>query len=98
MNRIAARAPNHLGDGVLALPALEALARLVGSRGRFEIYAPAWADDLYRDLPAIVRPRGTMAPADAAALFPPSLRAAIEARYADALAAAEARRQAAAAP
>ncbi|MEQ1508193.1 MAG: hypothetical protein ABMB14_38540 [Myxococcota bacterium] len=37
--RIAARAPNHLGDGVLALPAIAALARL----GSVEVYAPGGA-------------------------------------------------------
>src|SRR5690606_38407840 len=52
--RIAARAPNHLGDGVMALPALEALARL----GDLTIHAPRWGEALYRDLPARVVPRG----------------------------------------
>lgn len=59
----------------MALPAMHALAR----RGRLEIFAPPWGWDLYRDVPATVRPRGLMPPADAAVLFPPSLRAAIEA-------------------
>lgn len=73
--RIAARAPNHLGDGVMALPALAALARL----GDLTVHAPPWGAALYRDLPARVAPRGPMR-ADAAALFAPSLRAALEAR------------------
>lgn len=73
--RIAARAPNHLGDGVMALPALEALAR----RGALTIYAPPWAADLYRDVPARLAPRGPMK-GDVAVLFAPSLRAAREAR------------------
>lgn len=76
---IAARAPNHLGDGVLALPAIHALAEL----GRLVIHGPGWARDVYRDVPgATVAPRGAIGPVDAAVLFPPSLRAAIEARWA----------------
>ncbi|MEZ4237688.1 MAG: hypothetical protein R3F59_16380 [Myxococcota bacterium] len=59
----------------MALPALQALARL----GPLDVHAPGWGRDLYRDVPATVRPRGAMAPADAAVLFPPSLRAALEA-------------------
>jgi len=74
--RIAARAPNHLGDGVMAMPALSALAR----RGEVTVYAPHWGADLYRDLPVRVRPRGRIAPADLAVLFPPSIRAAWESR------------------
>jgi heptosyltransferase-2 len=70
-----ARAPNHLGDGVMALPALHALARV----GRLAIAAPAWGGDLYRDVPAAVIPRGVLPRADAAVLFPPSLRAAWQA-------------------
>lgn len=73
--RIAARAPNHLGDGVMALPALRALARL----GELTIHAPPWGEALFRDVPARIAPRGPMR-ADAAALFAPSLRAALEAR------------------
>lgn len=73
--RLAARAPNHLGDGVMALPALHALARV----GALTIHAPPWGEVLYRDVPARVLPRGPMR-ADAAALFAPSLRAALEAR------------------
>jgi heptosyltransferase II len=58
----------------MALPAMHALARI----GRLEIFAPAWGGDLYRDVPARVRPRGLVPPVDAAVLFPPSLRAALE--------------------
>jgi len=75
--RLAARAPNHLGDGVMALSAMRGLAEL----GKLTIYAPRWGSALYRDLPAAVVPRGVMASADAAVLFPPSLRAALEARW-----------------
>lgn len=74
--RIAARAPNHLGDGVVAIPALRALA----TAGRLTIHAPRWGGALYRDLPADVVPIGTMDRHDVAVLFPPSLRAALEAR------------------
>lgn len=70
-----ARAPNHLGDGVVALPAMHALARL----GRLVIHGPRWAPELYRDVDAEVRPRGRLE-GDVAVLFAPSLRAAFEAR------------------
>jgi heptosyltransferase-2 len=75
---ITARAPNHLGDGVMALPALEALSRA----GPLVIAAPRWGAELYRDLDAQVIPRGTMPRADIAVLFPPSLRAAWQGRRA----------------
>lgn len=75
---IVARAPNHLGDGVMALPALRALSRL----GELVIAAPRWGPELYRDVPAQVIPRGTLPAADAAVLFSPSLRAAWQARRA----------------
>ena len=74
--KLAVRAPNHLGDGVMALPAIQALARL----GPTTVYAPGWAADLYRDLDVMIRPRGTLEAADVAVLFAPSLRAAWEAR------------------
>jgi len=74
--RIAARAPNHLGDGVMALPALQALSEL----GTLTIYAPRWGGALYRSVPAAVAPRGVMTRSDAAVLFSPSLRAALESR------------------
>ncbi len=75
--RIAVRAPNHLGDGVLALPAIRALAEL----GPLTVQGPRWAGDLYRDVPARILPRGRLADADAAVLLAPSLRAAWEARH-----------------
>lgn len=68
----AARAPNHLGDGVMALPALEALAGL----GELTIAAPRWGPELYRDLPARVLPRGTLPAAEIGVALSPSLRAA----------------------
>lgn len=74
--RLVARAPNHLGDGVMALPALHALARL----GDLTIVAPPWGPVLYRDVPAQVIPRGDAPRADVAILFPPSWRAAWQTR------------------
>ncbi len=74
---VVARAPNHLGDGVMALPALHALSRVAR---RLTIQAPGWGPDLYRDLDAVVVSRGPMREGDAAVLFPPSLRVAWEAR------------------
>jgi len=76
MTTFAARAPNHLGDGVMALPAMHALAAL----GELTIYAPTWARDLYRDVDARVVPRGEMARADVSVVFSPSFRAAWQAR------------------
>jgi heptosyltransferase-2 len=73
---IVARAPNHLGDGVMALPALQALASL----GRLTIHAPGWGTDLYRGVDARVVPRGPVQGGQVAVLFPPSFRAAWEAR------------------
>ncbi len=62
----------------MALPALHALAGL----GSLVIHAPRWGTDLYRDVPAEVRERGTAGPADVAVLFGPSWRAALRARRA----------------
>lgn len=73
---VVARAPNHLGDGVMALPAMHALARVA----RVTIQAPVWGPDLYRDVEAQVVARGPMPDADVAVLFPPSLRVAWQAR------------------
>lgn len=73
--RVALRAPNHLGDGVLALPAVAALAEL----GPVTVYAPRWGPELYGHLRCRVRPRGVMRGADLAVLLAPSLRAALEA-------------------
>lgn len=73
--RIVARAPNHLGDGVMALPAMHALARV----GDLVIAAPRWGAELYRDVPARIVGVGPVE-GDVAVLFPPSLRVAWEAR------------------
>lgn len=76
---IIARAPNHLGDGVMALPALSAVSKL---SGRFEIQAPSWGVDLYADLDATILERGPMPRAAIAILFAPSFHVAWEARRA----------------
>ena len=60
----------------MAIPALRSLSEL----GALTIYAPSWGPALYRDLDAVVIPRGVMQRADTAVLFPPSLRAALESR------------------
>lgn len=73
---IAARAPNHLGDGVMSLPAMHALAAL----GRLTIWGPRWAAELYRDVPADIRSRKEQLEGDVAVLFPPSLSSAWLAR------------------
>ena len=70
------RAPNHLGDGVMALPTVAALARA----HRVTVAAPAWGSTLYRGLGVQVVPRGQVPRADAAVLLAPSFRAAWEAR------------------
>jgi hypothetical protein len=76
--QIAAHAPNHLGDGVMALPALSALASL----GELTIHAPRWGAELYRAIPAEIRPVGDSGAVDLAVVFPPAIRAAWRARRA----------------
>lgn len=67
---IRVRAPDHLGDGVLALPALRGLAEL----GPLDIDGPGWVPTLYRHL----RPaRPASGPASVAVLFKPSFSAAL---------------------
>ncbi len=71
---IAVRAPDHLGDAVMALPAVDALAGLgpveLWSRGR-------WAPDLYGDrVVAVHVGDGPPAIAERAVLLKPSLHAA----------------------
>jgi len=73
MPRLYARAPDHLGDGVMALPAMAALARL----GALGIRGPGWAKRLYRGLGELVDDPGA---AELAVLFKPAFRAAWEAR------------------
>jgi heptosyltransferase-2 len=64
------RAPDHLGDGVMALPAIRALA----AAGPIRVYAPRWGGELYAGLevlPVDVRPD-----APVGVLLKPSLGAA----------------------
>lgn len=75
--RIYVRAPNHLGDGVMAIPAIAALRRVAGE---VIVAAPRWGGELYRALDVSVVPRGEVPDADAALLLAPSFRAAWEAR------------------
>ncbi len=64
------RAPDHLGDGVMALPAIQALQ----ARAEVQIEGPVWARELYGS-------RSTETPrADVAVLFKPSFSAAWRAR------------------
>jgi heptosyltransferase-2 len=74
------RAPNHLGDGVMALPAIEALAR---SSEECRVAAPPWGELLYRDTKARWVPRDARPErGDTAVLLAPSFRAAWQARRA----------------
>jgi heptosyltransferase-2 len=64
------RAPDHLGDGVMALPAIRALA----AAGPIRVYAPRWGAELYAGLevlPVDVRPDASVG-----VLFKPSFGAA----------------------
>lgn len=74
------RAPNHLGDGVMAMPAVRALAQAAAS---CRVAAPAWGELLYRDTGARWVPRETRPERDeVAVLLAPSFRAAWQARKA----------------
>lgn len=75
------RAPNHLGDGVMALPAVTALAAAAeGCR----VAAPAWGEVLYRATGARWVPREVRPTRDeVAVLLTPSFRAAWQAWRAD---------------
>ena len=77
LGRVYVRAPNHLGDGVMARPALAALRRGATS---VVVAAPRWGAELYRDLDVEVVARGEVPSADLGVLFAPSFRAAWEAR------------------
>jgi len=74
------RAPDHLGDGVMALPAIALLA----GHGRVRVAAPGWGPELYGHLGVEVHPRQDaprLARASAVAvLLKPSLSAAWQAR------------------
>lgn len=71
------RAPNHLGDGVMALPTVRAAA---AHFTRVTVAAPAWGETLYRGLGVELVRRGQVPRADVAILLAPSFRAAWEAR------------------
>lgn len=75
MVRLIARAPNHLGDGVMAQPAILALAQICDD---LIVQAPSWGEFLYPGLK--IRPPGPMEAAEIAVLFAPSLRTALQAR------------------
>ncbi len=77
LGRVYVRAPNHLGDGVMARAAIAALA---AASARVVVAAPPFGPTLYRDLGVAVVERGHVPPADVAVLFAPSFRAAWEAR------------------
>lgn len=66
-------APSHLGDGVLALPAIAALRTL----GPVSVVGPHWVEALYGHLGVST---GRVEEADLAVLFKPSFRAAWQAR------------------
>ncbi|MFT4977510.1 MAG: ADP-heptose:LPS heptosyltransferase [Myxococcota bacterium] len=75
MTRILARAPDHLGDGVLSLSAITALSPDA-------IVAPRWGTALYGHLSARILPTDAVLPAaDVAVLFKPSWRAAWQLRH-----------------
>lgn len=78
--RVFVRAPDHLGDGVMALPALAWLA----AHTDLVVAAPGWGDALYRHLPLQrVDPRRSAdaaRSAELAVLLKPSLSAAWQAR------------------
>ena len=71
MPRFLIRAPDHLGDGVLALPAIGAITRA----GPCRIVGPGWVGALYGHLP-----QDPVAKPEIAVLFKPAFRAAWEAR------------------
>ena len=66
----AIRAPDHLGDGVMALPAIAAIAAL----GPTRVYAPRWGAELYYGLE--VHPKDDRPSADVGVLLKPSFGAA----------------------
>lgn len=73
--RIGVRAPNHLGDALMAMPTIRGLTSL----GSVEVRGPAFLATIYRDLDVSIAPAGRWRDVDAVALLAPSLRAGIEA-------------------
>ena len=72
MDHFLVRTPDHLGDGVMALPAILAIARV----GAIHLVGPQWVRRLY----AGTRINSTTAP-DTAILFKPSFSAAWKVRH-----------------
>jgi ADP-heptose:LPS heptosyltransferase len=68
------RAPDHFGDGVMALPAIEALACVAPVR----VHAPAWGRELYGDVPGVdvLGREAPPAPSSVGVLLKPSFGAA----------------------
>jgi len=64
------RAPDHLGDGVMAMAAVAAIARL----GPTEVHAPRWGAELYTGV--TVRPADAPPTGEVGVLLKPSLGAA----------------------
>ena len=72
MSTLLVRAPSHLGDGVMALPALAALSQL----GRTTVLAPVWGEALYGHLNVTLRPLDAVEKADLGLTFAPSISSA----------------------
>ena len=71
------RAPNHLGDGVMALPVAKALAKL----GDLTILGPRWAPELYQGLNATFMAPEARPKAEMAIILPPSFSSAWRLRH-----------------
>lgn len=71
---LSVRAPDHFGDGVMALPAVAAL----GAAGGARVHAPRWGPSLYRGLPGVevVAADAAPLPGSAGVLLKPSFGAA----------------------
>jgi len=78
-HQVALRAPNHLGDGVMALPLVEALQGAYGER--LVVHAPRWGEALYGPLGVSLAPARAPMRGDVALLCPPSQRAVWEGRH-----------------
>lgn len=72
MDQFLVRAPDHLGDGVMAIPAMQAISKL----GPVHIIGPKWSSRLYASI-ATAEPFA----ANIAVLFKPSFSAAWKARH-----------------
>ncbi len=73
--RIGVRAPNHLGDALMAMPTIRGLTTL----GPVEVRGPAFLPTIYRDLDVTYGKPGRWGGVDAVVLLAPSLRAGLEA-------------------